>query len=170
MFKKKASFISFIGILILSFFIIVLILLGGIFVYYKFNKSMSNCYTNLQPSLPYFKGNNLIFEGENYLKINYKNNKKIFLNSVLNTGSMRPAISDDSLLLTIKPEQNNLNIGDIIIFNSILINYSIGHRIINIKQEGNQTLYITKGDNNDIEDEEKVKFENIKYKVIGVLY
>lgn len=107
-------------------------------------------------------------------------NLTLYVSSVLPTGSMRPAISDNAtiILAEVKSERD-INIGDVI---SIEINKSnsnqprLLHRVINIihEEKGNITYYVTKGDNNERNDEEafgiKVTIDMIRGKVVGIIY
>ncbi len=107
-------------------------------------------------------------------------NRTIYLSYVLPTGSMRPAISDNSTLILAKVEsERDINIGDVI---SIDRNSSdknaprLLHRVVNIihEEKGDVTYYITKGDNNIEDDEEafgvKATFDMIVGKVVGIIY
>ena len=77
---------------------------------------------------------------------------------IVTTGSMEPEINAGELIMIKK--SNEYKIGDIITFID-QDNFLITHRII----ESNENLIITKGDNNDLEDE-PILFNNIKGKVI----
>lgn len=90
------------------------------------------------------------------------------LSSYAPTGSMKPMFDAESNGIRIKPlSEDDINIGDIISFkkNNILI----VHRVIekNLDEEG--IYFITKGDNNLLNDG-KVRFKDIEYKTIGILY
>lgn len=84
------------------------------------------------------------------------------------TGSMRPALSDGSTAIIVKPQPSELGVGDIIIFKCD--SKDIIHRIVRIQND----TYITKGDNNDIDDSKafgcNTHFADIESQVIGVLY
>ena len=88
--------------------------------------------------------------------------------SVIATGSMQPEIDPGDVILVEKIKDmdgiNELKIGDIIQFkrDSILIS----HRIIDISEGEEGINFKTKGDNNSSEDEELVKPENIKGKIV----
>jgi len=159
--EKKRIFL--IVILCLIVFGLTLVIAGGGKTKGSINvKSM--CYTNLQPS-KYFK------DSPNPFQI-YENGIKIFIDDEFSvekgstTGSMRPTFRDNSYYILIKPKkQSDLNIGDVISINRIG-EKNLLHRIIRIEND----LYITKGDNNNVEDTQKWRFEDINGKVIGVLY
>lgn len=75
---------------------------------------------------------------------------------------MSPKLKDGDVLITKKVNEEILKVGDIITFKKNGIN--ITHRITKIDEENGQKIYTTKGDNNTLEDSEKVKFEEIEGK------
>lgn len=81
---------------------------------------------------------------------------------VITTNSMSPKLKDGDVLITKKVNEEILKVGDIITFKKNGIN--ITHRITKIDEENGQKIYTTKGDNNTLEDSEKVKFEEIEGK------
>ena len=100
----------------------------------------------------------------------------LILNRILNisifqiqSGSMMPKINIGDIVITYKKEEYKEN--DIITYKKNEY-YYITHRIIKIVDKG----YITKGDFNNIYDEDVVKLEQIKGKVIfsskvlGIIY
>ena len=137
----------------------------------KDRQTPERCYTILQP-YNFHDKNIFIDYKENYIKIEIPRRNFSVLN-VLATGSMRPTISDFSEVITINPTESDLRIGDIIIFDCTERNDSknILHRIINIKQENGTQRYITKGDNNDVNDWDcMTSIQDITGKVIGIIY
>lgn len=76
------------------------------------------------------------------------------------SGSMKPSLKVGDIVIVKHTKKNELKNEDIISFrrNDLIIT----HRIIEIDDEG----YTTKGDYNNIEDAEKVKYEDIEGKVI----
>lgn len=84
---------------------------------------------------------------------------------IITTNSMEPSIKHGDAILTKKPKEKDLKEGDIITFDRN--NEAITHRILRIdKEEDNTYHYVTKGDNNNVEDKEKVSFEDIKGKKV----
>lgn len=83
---------------------------------------------------------------------------------IIVTNSMEPNIKIGDVVITKKVEQNELTKGDVITFKRG--EEVITHRITKIdqKEEGNE--YTTRGDNNNIEDKEKVKYDMIEGKKI----
>lgn len=91
--------------------------------------------------------------------------------SVVATGSMEPMIKPGDVILVHRVKPQDLQIGDVIQFRRG--NILISHRIIDIVEENQKTRqlpgYLTKGDNNTIEDKEPVRPEDVKGKVIQVI-
>lgn len=87
--------------------------------------------------------------------------------SVIATGSMKPMIKPGDMVLIKKIKGNEVKVGDVIQFKKD--NIYIFHRIIDTKQEKSQIKYITKGDNNSVEDKDPVALEEVKGKVIYVV-
>jgi signal peptidase I len=84
------------------------------------------------------------------------------------TGSMKPVLDEGSNGIRIKPEsEKDVHIGDIITFRED--NYLIIHRVVDIGTDNEGTYFITKGDNNNVVDG-KVRFEDIEYITIGMLW
>lgn len=84
------------------------------------------------------------------------------------TGSMKPVLDAGANGIRIVPESvDKIDVGDIISFrkNGILI----VHRIIEKDVDEKGIYFITKGDNNNFNDG-KVRFEDIEYVTIGILY
>lgn len=91
------------------------------------------------------------------------------LSSYAPTGSMKPVLDKDSNGIRIIPNSpEDINVGDIVTFVSGSDN--IVHRVIEKGQDDSGYWFLTKGDNNDVSDGEKIRFENIRYVTIGVLY
>lgn len=84
------------------------------------------------------------------------------------TGSMKPTLDENANGIRIIPSSpDSINVGDIISFNRDGI--LIVHRVIEKGLDDNGLYFITKGDNNSFSDG-KVRFEDIKYITIGILY
>ncbi|MDP4012391.1 MAG: hypothetical protein Q8R00_02190 [Candidatus Nanoarchaeia archaeon] len=89
------------------------------------------------------------------------------------TNSMDPVLDKEANGLEIRPySTKDLNIGDIVAYRSINnTNSLIVHRIVNTSTDENGNLfYILKGDNNAQPDPERIYFNQIEYKLIGVLW
>lgn len=90
------------------------------------------------------------------------------LSSYQPTGSMKPVLDSGANGIRIKPENvHDIDEGDIISFrkNGMLI----VHRVVTKGVDEEGIYFITKGDNNNYSDG-KVRFNDIEYITIGVLY
>lgn len=94
----------------------------------------------------------------------------------IQTESMVPTMNVGDLIITKKYNNQELKVDDIISFFSVEQETTIikTHRIKEIKQDGKVTSYITKGDNNDVEDEVEVApgdiisvYNNTKFQYLG---
>ena len=82
------------------------------------------------------------------------------------SGSMEPNISVNDLVIIKEVEKSEIKKGDIISFK--INGETITHRVINVETDINgETLYTTQGDANNIQDYNKIKYENIEGKYIG---
>lgn len=91
----------------------------------------------------------------------------IKLASYSNTNSMDPLIDEHSTGLEIIPEtEEDIHEGDIVAYQSG--NDLIVHRIVSVSEDELGWYALLKGDNS--QDVEKIRFEQVKYVLIGVLY
>jgi len=81
---------------------------------------------------------------------------------VVRSASMQPAISSGSLILIRR--MDNYNQGDIITF--LNPKALTTHRVVEIEETNGASLYVTKGDANETEDDFRVKKELVKGKVV----
>ncbi|MBT3408184.1 signal peptidase I [Candidatus Woesearchaeota archaeon] len=101
---------------------------------------------------------------------------KIKLNNYIiarfsNTNSMDPFLDENSNAIEIKPENaDQINVGDIVSYRVKGEVNPIIHRIIDIDYDENGYYYILKGDNNNLPDPYKVRFNQIGYVLVGILY
>ncbi|MGV8150794.1 MAG: hypothetical protein ACP5NV_03650 [Candidatus Woesearchaeota archaeon] len=105
---------------------------------------------------------NIIIDG-NRIIITLENSS---LSVFADTSSMLPIINHNTKAIQIKPDV--LNIGDIISYEEgedIII-----HRIVDIGTDSEGIYYITKGDNNNAVDPIKVRYDNIRGKVVVLIY
>jgi len=87
------------------------------------------------------------------------------------TNSMDPLFDINSNTIELKPEKpQDLKVGDIISYYSESMNALIIHRIIEAGQDSEGDYFITRGDNNAYNDPEKVRFEQVKGVVVGIIY
>lgn len=86
---------------------------------------------------------------------------------IITTDSMEPTIKQGDAIITKKAKEKDLKEGDIITFNRN--NESITHRILTVDKEEDKILYVTKGDNNNVEDKQKVSFNDVEGKQVIVM-
>ena len=87
----------------------------------------------------------------------------------ITTGSMAPTYDIDTMILVEKTAPSEIQEGDVISFYSsdpALDGAVNTHRVVGIEQEGEQYIYTTKGDGNNIADPYNVKSEYLIGKVI----
>ncbi|MBS3093438.1 signal peptidase I [Candidatus Pacearchaeota archaeon] len=90
------------------------------------------------------------------------------LSSYASTGSMRPVLDEGSNGIRIKPQtEDEIQEGDIVTFrrNNLLI----VHRVVEKGTDEEGFYFIAQGDNNSIADG-KIRFNDIEWKTIGVIY
>ena len=81
---------------------------------------------------------------------------------VIISGSMEPTIMTEDAILVKEVAQDKIKIGDIISFSQG--ETIVTHRVIEMIEENGKTKYKTKGDNNQVEDKEKIAYEQIEGK------
>ena len=87
------------------------------------------------------------------------------------TGSMKPTLDENSIGIRIKiTNESQVHIGDIVSYQHE--NDTIIHRVIGISQDPNGIYFTMKGDNNlmSISYENKVRFKDLKYLTVGMLW
>ena len=89
----------------------------------------------------------------------------------VDTGSMDPFLDKESNAIQIIPEKpEDVQIGDIISYQSEMFNTVIIHRVIDIKTDEEGLYYVTKGDNNNEPDPEKIRFEMVRRLLVAIIY
>lgn len=85
----------------------------------------------------------------------------------ITTNSMEPSICSGDVVIVRKVKEEKLQKGDVITFwqGQELIT----HRIAEVEEESSDKKYVTKGDNNNTEDLQKINFEEIEGKVVLVI-
>ena len=114
---------------------------------------------------------------ENDAPVYYDSNVVTIAQIICGTDSMRPTFDCSDKVIVYEPEFNHINERDIIIFKerlTPLCNRYTGeriiHRIIEVHGRDGEIVFETKGDGNNLSDNCLVKFEDITYKVIGIIY
>jgi hypothetical protein len=91
--------------------------------------------------------------------------------SFTDTKSMDPLLDSDSNGIEIKPTSTSqIQVGDIISYNSAYVTGLVIHRVIETGIDDNGWYAIVKGDNNPSADPGKVRFSQINGVLIGVIY
>ena len=86
------------------------------------------------------------------------------------TKSMDPVFDSTAHALEIVPKTaEQINIGDIISYNSPYSELPIIHRVTEVGNDGSWYA-VVKGDNNDTSDPGKVRFKDVNRVVIGIIY
>lgn len=94
-------------------------------------------------------------------------NLPVVLASYTNTNSMDPVLDEQATGLEMIPRaEEDIHVGDIVAYESGLD--LIPHRVVQISEDEKGWYAIVKGDNS--ENIEKIRFKQIKYILIGVLY
>ncbi len=91
--------------------------------------------------------------------------------SYADTNSMDPFLDYGSNGLELTPQaEDDLFIGDVAAYESKITKELIIHRIVDIREDSKGKYFIFKGDNNSTIDPEKVRFSQIKFVLIGIIY
>lgn len=87
------------------------------------------------------------------------------------TNSMDPVLDKNANGLQIVPElEDDISIGDIITYKPEWSDKLVVHRVIYTGEDDLGKYFITKGDNSTRTDPGKIRFNQIKYILIGVIY
>ena len=81
---------------------------------------------------------------------------------IITTDSMTPSINAGDVIIVKKVQEEKLQVGDVITFQKQ--DKVITHRITNIEEQDGKKVYTTKGDNNNLEDNETIEYANIEGK------
>jgi hypothetical protein len=112
--------------------------------------------------------NNQIFISENNILIKISG---ATLAGYADTNSMDPVLDNGATGIEIVPEsENSIKVGDIISFESSWNSNLIVHRVIFIGEDELGWYCVTKGDNSRFTDPGKLRFNKVRYLLIGVLY
>jgi len=79
---------------------------------------------------------------------------------VIISGSMEPELNIGDIIIARKTRQEEIEKGDIVSFREG--SSVVTHRVVNIVEENGERLYQTKGDNNNVEDKNLVKYSQIE--------
>lgn len=81
------------------------------------------------------------------------------------TGSMTPLLDPGDVVIAIKVDPSEIEVGDVIDF--LTPGMRVIHRVIEVQGEGDNTTYVTKGDANPSPDSDPVLAANVRGKMIG---
>ena len=96
--------------------------------------------------------------------------KNARLAAFADTNSMDPFLDETSNAIQIIPESpDQIHLGDIISYNSAQGDIII-HRVVNMGEDENGIFYITKGDNNSSPDDKLIRFQQVRYITVGIIY
>ena len=96
------------------------------------------------------------------------NVSNLILTRYVNSDSMAPLLGNGAMGIEIIPtSKEDIHVGDVVTFrrDDILI----AHRVVEIGSDEDGGYFITKGDNNNAEDD-KIRFEQIESVLVGVIY
>jgi len=85
---------------------------------------------------------------------------------VVLTGSMKPNICPNDVVVIKKQKIENIKKGDVITFSKSDSSTTVTHRVVDVIQNGKELCYKTKGDNNNSEDDELVLTRNVDGKCV----
>ncbi len=87
------------------------------------------------------------------------------------TNSMDPFLDYGTNAIEIKPSSaSQIQPGDIIAYTTDNFNGTVIHRVIDKGTDGKGTYFIAKGDNNVDADPKKIRFNQIRYVLVAVIY
>ncbi|MFC1755383.1 signal peptidase I [Thermoproteota archaeon] len=91
--------------------------------------------------------------------------------SFTDTNSMDPFIDAGSNSIEILPQsEDDIQVGDVISFRTGFSAGLIIHRVVEVGEDSKGKYYITKGDNNELKDPGKRRFDDIAGVVVAVIY
>lgn len=91
--------------------------------------------------------------------------------SYTNTKSMEPVLNENAHGIEVVPKSiDEIHVGDIVAYETKYNKIPVVHRVVGVKKDSIGTYFVLKGDNNMKADAEKVRFSQIKYKLVAVIY
>jgi len=155
--------------------IIIVLILHTIFIWSLIEtKQLEN---DAKPPSDYLNAKNIIF-GEKTLGVwdisDYYMiltlDKEPTMAEFVGTGSMRPCLGKFTNGIQIKPDSiDEIQEGDIIAYENNE-GTLIVHRVIDVDYDEDGWFVRAKGDNNSVKDEKIIRFEDIKYKIIALVF
>ncbi len=150
-----------------SFLFFISLLFTGIFlIAYSLNVSGEEVNTVSAPSDTLSESNIQVYDSKVIIRLDGAR-----WASYTNTKSMSPVLDEGSNGIEIVPKSiEDIHVGDIVAYATKYNNIPVVHRVIAIKKDNEGTYYILKGDNNMKRDPENVRFSQIRYKLVAVIY
>jgi len=91
--------------------------------------------------------------------------------SFSDTNSMDPLIDETSNAIEIIPSSaDDIHVGDIVSYKTEFADGIIIHRVVDIGEDELGKYFILRGDNNPVNDPEKVRFSQIQRVLVGIIY
>ena len=78
------------------------------------------------------------------------------------TGSMKPTLNPNDIVVVKKPDKKDIKNGDIITYSVGSNSATVTHRIIEVVEQNGETYYKTKGDNNNSEDSDLINYDDVQ--------
>ncbi|RME54319.1 hypothetical protein D6777_04135 [Candidatus Woesearchaeota archaeon] len=145
--------------------VFVITILALIVGYYS-PMSKANQYSNNSPSDVISEGQILVYENKVIL-----NKEGIYWVRYADTDSMKPVLDENANGLEIVPKsEDEIKVGDIVSYQAVWQDKLVVHRVVDKGKDAFGTYFILKGDNNDEVDPGKVRFSQIKFKTIAIIY
>jgi hypothetical protein len=90
---------------------------------------------------------------------------------ILDTDSEHPLLNNNSNTIEVSPRSlEDIHLGDIIVYYSTNSHELIVHRVVSQGIDDQGWFVITKGDNNFVPDDERIRYDQIKSIVVGIIY
>lgn len=165
--NNKMRLKNLVGIGVLFMFIIVCTVFTTAYANSFFNEtSDATKYNLLSPSDSISESQILVYDNQVIIRI-----PNAQWASYLDTNSMNPVLNSDSNGIEIVPKSiNEIHVGDIIAYETKWNNIPVVHRVVDIKEDELGTFFVLKGDNNEKPDPVKVRFDQIRYKLVAIIY
>lgn len=94
------------------------------------------------------------------------------ISSYEDSNSMDPVLDKEANGIEIKPaNEDDIRIGDVIAYKAVWAdNNIVVHRVVSIDEDSHGKYFVTKGDNSNKIDPQLVRFGDIMYILVGVIY
>ncbi len=87
------------------------------------------------------------------------------------TNSMDPFFDDTANSIELRPDSpDDIDVGDIISYESSITDDLIVHRVVKKDVDDAGVFFLVKGDNNPVQDPEKIRFEQVHGILVGIIY